>query len=183
VDALPQPLPIFNRSTSEAVTVLVVRRFEDGRWLRAPRSFAPSELPDRHAVGALYGGGKYEVIGRDSMRIRARSTFRLDGPSLPLGDKPKAPARRRRARHDEKEFATPAGRREALVFELLDQGVDLIDVAKRTEIDARTLRSIYEDWRALHGLRGELASNVRERNDARRTALEREWGASWSSGT
>jgi hypothetical protein len=186
VDALPQPLPIFTRSTSEAVTTLVVRRFEDGRWVRAPRTFQASELSDRHAVGHLYGGGKYEVIGRDRLRIRARSTFTLEGPSLPLGESLGAatkPRRARDARNNVQEFSTPVGRREALVFELLDEGLELIDIAKRTAIEARTLRGIYEEWRALHALREPIGLQLRERSDARGTALDREWGTSWTSGT
>jgi hypothetical protein len=183
VDVLPQPLPIFTRATAEAVMTLVVRRLENGRWVRAPRTFQLAELPDRHAVGALYGGGKYEVIGRDRQRIRARSRFLLEGPPLPLGEAsaPAKPPRSRRSPQDE--FATPAGRREALVFELLDEGLDLVEIVKRTRIDARTLRGIHEEWRALQALRAPTVLQLRVRSDVRRAELEHEWGASWTSRT
>jgi hypothetical protein len=124
-----------------------------------------------------------ERRGRDRQRIRARSRFLLEGPPLPLGEAsaPAKPPRSRRSPQDE--FATPAGRREALVFELLDEGLDLVEIVKRTRIDARTLRGIHEEWRALQALRAPTVLQLRVRSDVRRAELEHEWGASWTSRT
>ena len=67
-----------------------------GRALvRAPKLFTVDELPDREAVRMRFGGGRYDLIGRDKNRIVARTRFVVDGPPLPLGDEAVAsPAKR-----------------------------------------------------------------------------------------
>jgi hypothetical protein len=176
---LAKSLPLFQSAKRKELHSLYVRRFEDGRWVRAPGSFTHDELPDRASVRARFGGGRYEIIGRDGSKIVARTRFVENGPALPLSDAPPVPAKNQVA--GPRAFATAAGEREALVFALLDDGMDVVDITKRTGIDARTVRGIFAEWLAPLG---ELASIEARRATlaARRLAeVVHEWEGSWSS--
>lgn len=143
--AAASSLPLFARKTREKVKLLVIRRLDDGRWGRVPQMFQIDDMPTREAVRDRFGGGQYEVIGRDKNRIVTRTRFILDGPSRPLDDGQKA-TRLRRSPSDSRRFSTLAGAREALVFDLFSQGLTVQDVTRKTEIEVRIVRSIYLDW-------------------------------------
>jgi hypothetical protein len=143
--AVAASLPLFERATRSAIVMLIVRRLgEDGRWSRAPDGFAQDELPDREAVRARFGGGKYEVIGRDAYRIVARTTFTVDGEPLALAPAPPLPEDR--AVTGQRAFATDLGARQAIVYRLLDQGLSCVEVTQRSEIDDDSVREIYLRW-------------------------------------
>lgn len=54
--------------------------------MRAPTAFGPDEMPDRAAIGARFGGGRYDVIARDAHKIVGRARVVIEGPPLPLND-------------------------------------------------------------------------------------------------
>ena len=65
----------------------------------------------------------------------------VDGPSRPLGSETAAEAVA--GGDGEERFATATGQRQALVFRLLDEGLDLVDVVERTGIEAAVVRAIF----------------------------------------
>lgn len=67
-----------------------VLRWEGGAKVTAPRLFRAEELQDQEQLFALYGGGKYELNGRDATcsRIVARRALSLPGPSKPMHPAP-----------------------------------------------------------------------------------------------
>lgn len=146
MQAIATGLPLFARAMRSQAETLVVRRFDDGRWVRAAKSFTSEELPDRDAVRARFGGGRYEVIGRANQRIVARTRFVLDGASLPL-EEPEAKASPKRATTSGlRRFATSEGEREGLVFKLLREGLSIHDITEQTGIESRVVRAIYLAW-------------------------------------
>lgn len=159
----------------------MVRRLESGCWLRAPSSFTSEELPDRDAVRARFGGGSYEVIGRDAQRIAARTRFVLDGPALPLGHLEQKSSRGGGGRAGLHRFATEAGEREALCFRLFREGHSVQNITEMTGIESRIVRSIYVAW--LTPSTGEVPTTPEQlsalEEAARRRAYEGElaaWG-------
>lgn len=76
------------------VHYISVLRWDGGAKVTAPRLFPAEELPDQAALFALYGGGKYELLGRDasSTRIVAKRALNLSGPSKPLHPQEQAAA-------------------------------------------------------------------------------------------
>jgi hypothetical protein len=177
----PASLPLFERSTRSALAMLIVRRLEDGRWLRAPKPIAPGELPDRETVRARFGGGKYEIIGRDAHRIVARTTFVLEGQPIPFaGGVDAIRADAARSGVGERAFGTETGARQALVYALLDQGLSCIEVTQRTAIDDDIVRDIYLRWLTPDGgarptTVDEIALLQRQRAAVRRDQLRAEW--------
>jgi hypothetical protein len=177
-----EPLPLFARAKRGELEKLVLRRHEDGLWKRCPEVFGPDELPDREAVRMRFGGGRYEVIGRDRQRIRARTRFVLDGPALPLGNGP-APTH---AQDGPRAFATPAGERQALLFQLFEQGRTLPEIVQSTGIDAEVVRAAYPQWLTPCGVElptapEQIAELEYRRACERRTANELEWHQPWES--
>lgn len=89
--------PLFPLDDSEAevpavVATIHVRRFEGGDWQTVPAAFAPDQLTSWQQVWQEWGGGKYELVARDSHgRITARVTSVLPGEQLPLVPKREAP--------------------------------------------------------------------------------------------
>lgn len=142
--ARPASLPLFERATRSTIAMLVVRRHEKGAWVRSPKNFTPDELPNREAVRQRFGGGKYEVIGRDTQRLVARTTFVLDGPTLPFEEDKKRKALAPRT--GERAYGSDAGERQSLGFSLFDQGFTCVEVTQRTGIDNDTVRDIYLRW-------------------------------------
>jgi hypothetical protein len=174
---LAKTLPLFASDKRRDVRSLCVRRFEDGRWVRAPQSFEPEEFLDRDAVRARFGGGRYEVIGRDGRQIVARTRFVLEGPPRPMCDAPVPEAARA---GDPRAFATAEGSRARQVFELLNQGYDLVDVVERTELPPVVVRALLEDWLDLIKRSEDLAP-VRDALEAmRRRGAEHELERSWT---
>jgi hypothetical protein len=176
---LAKSLPLFQSAKRKELHSLYVRRFEDGRWVRAPGSFTHEELPDRESVRARFGGGRYEIIGRDGSKIVARTRFVENGPARPLSDAAPAPPKGQDA--GPRAFATVTGEREALVFALLDDGMDVVDVTKRTGIDARTVRAIFAEWLAPLGEHASIEMRRAALAAGRLAELEHEWEGSWSS--
>jgi hypothetical protein len=162
-------LPLFESSKRRLLKTLHVRRFEAGQWVGAPQRFEDGELGDREAVRARFGGGRYEVIARDGCKIVGRTRFVVDGPSRPLGGEG-APAA----------VATATGQRQALVFRLLDEGVDLVDVVERTGIEAAVVRAIFDEWKTPLGERALIEARCRDLAGRRRQDLEKEMGSSWT---
>ncbi len=78
---------------------ILVQRKEQGKYCSAPRTFQPDELTSLASLFNEYGGGEYQIIGRDSRHIiRRRAIYMLPGLSKPLFDdggarapEPKAP--------------------------------------------------------------------------------------------
>jgi len=172
-------LPLFESSKRRLLKTLHVRRFEAGRWVGAPQRFEDSDLSDREAIRARFGGGRYEVIARDGSRIVGRTRFVLDGPPRPLGDEPAAVAV---AGDDaEQRFATTTGQRQALVFRLLDEGIDLVDVVERTGIEAAVVRAIFDEWMTPLGDRAAIETRRRDLAGRRQQDLEGAWGSSWAT--
>lgn len=70
--------------------IQVTRREPTGQQVWCPRKFAASELTDEAQLNELFGGGTYELIGRDAkgQRIIARRGLVLPGPSKPLFEAP-----------------------------------------------------------------------------------------------
>jgi hypothetical protein len=156
---------------------LHVRRFEGGQWVGAPQPFEDADLGDREAVRARFGGGRYEVIARDGRKIVGRTRFVVDGPSRPLGGEvePVAVA----GGEGERRFATAIGQRQALVFRLLDEGIDVVDVVERTGIDAAAVRAIFDEWKTPLCERATIEARRRDLAERRRRDLEEGWRASW----
>ena len=172
-------LPLFESSKRQALKTLHVRRFDGGRWVGASRRFDDGELVDRDAVRARFGGGRYEVIARDGCKIIGRTRFVVDGPSLPLnGEAPMADAA---AIDGEQRFASPIGQRQALVFGLLDEGIDLVEIVERTGIEASVVRAIFDEWKTPLGERSAIDARCRELAGLRQRTLEKEWGSTWSN--
>jgi hypothetical protein len=70
------------------VRFINVTRWDGGAKVTAPRLFRAEELADQGALFALYGGGRYELLGRDvtNSRIIAKRALNLPGPSKPMHD-------------------------------------------------------------------------------------------------
>jgi hypothetical protein len=171
-------LPLFESSKRRVLKTLHVRRFEAGRWIGAPQRFEDGELGDREAVRARFGGGRYEVIARDGCKIVGRTRFMVDGPPRPLGGE--AAVVGVGGGEGDQRFATAAGQRQALVFRLLDEGLDVVDVVERTGIEAGIVRAVFEEWKTPLGDRAIIDARRRELADRRHQNLEEEWGASWT---
>jgi hypothetical protein len=65
---------------------IFVARFDHstGRLLYVPRRFNADELTDLSQIAELWGGGRYELVGRVANRITARQSWDVAGPSRPL---------------------------------------------------------------------------------------------------
>jgi hypothetical protein len=172
-------LPLFESSKRRVLKTLHVRRFEAGRWVGAPQRFEDGELGDREAVRTRFGGGRYEVIARDGCKIVGRTRFVVDGPPRPLGGE--AAVLAVTGGEGEQRFATATGQRQALVFRLLDEGLDLVEVVERTGIEAAVVRAIFDEWKTPLGEPEAIEARRRELADRRHQNLEKEWGASWTA--
>jgi len=174
-------LPLFESAKRQALKTLCVRRFEAGRWVRAPQSFEGDELADREAVRARFGGGRYEVIARDGRQIVGRTRFVLDGASRPLRDEPPPAALSQGVGDDVlRAFATAAGERYALVFRLLNQGLDVVEIVDRTGLEPQVVRGIFEEWMTPFAVaRDKIEARVRELAKKEHVSLEREWELAW----
>ncbi len=174
-------LPLFPRETRKNVEKLVISRLEDGGWRRVPELLTAADLPDREAVRARFGGGRYDVIGRDAKRITARTRFVLEGLPLPLGDEAVLSHKKREKL---REFATSNGEREAIVFGLLESDTSLPDVVQRTGIEARLVRAIYLEWLTPLGQQIPTTADgvidlVRAREQARRAKQDAKTAEQW----
>jgi len=174
-------LPLFPRATRKNVEKLVVSRFEDGAWRRVPALLSAAELPDREAVRSRFGGGRYDVIGRDAKRITARTRFVLEGLPLPLGDEAVLSNKKREKL---REFASANGEREAIVFGLLENDTSLPDIVQRTGIEARLVRAIYLEWLTPLGQQIPTSADgvlelVRAREQARRARQDVKMAEQW----
>ena len=174
-------LPLFESAKRQALKTLCVRRFEAGRWVCAPQSFEGDELADREAVRARFGGGRYEVIARDGRQIVGRTRFVLDGASRPLRDEPPPAALSQGVGDDVlRAFATAAGERYALVFRLLNQGLDVVEIVDRTGLEPQVVRGIFEEWMTPFAVaRDKIEARVRELAKKEHVSLEREWELAW----
>jgi hypothetical protein len=74
---------------------ILVQRKENGKYVTAPRTFLAGELQSLGQLHAEFGGGEYQLIGRDSAkRIRRRAVNILPGPLKPMFDEgPNEPAK------------------------------------------------------------------------------------------
>jgi hypothetical protein len=171
-------LPLFESSKRRLLKTLHVRRFETGKWVGASQRFEDGELGDREAVRARFGGGRYEVIARDGCKIVGRTRFVVDGPARPLGGEADGVAVP--GADGEQPFATPTGRRQALVFRLLDEGLDLVEVVERTGIEAVVVRAIFDEWKTPLGERAAIDARRCELAGRRQQDLEKEWRSSWT---
>jgi hypothetical protein len=181
--AAAKTLPLFESAKRARLKTLCVRRFEDGQWVRAPQSFRDDELSDREAVRARFGGGRYEVIARDGRQIVARTRFVLDGAPCPLRDEPPSPAAQA---IEPMAFATQTGAREALIFGLFNEGLDVVEITQRTRIDARTVRAVFAEWLTPLGLEPvkspeEIPARRALVMKLRSQALQAEWEGTWTS--
>jgi hypothetical protein len=74
------PLFADHELSNEEIGFLEVRRFQGGRYLLAPRKFAPDEIDSPETLHANFGGGDYEVIAkRHNGRVCGRVKLSLDG--------------------------------------------------------------------------------------------------------
>jgi hypothetical protein len=142
-------VPLFSPRSSAPLGSLRLRRFdpEGQRWLSIPRVFRSDELPDRDALKALFGGGRYEVIGRDArgQRIAARACFVLEGEALPI-DAATLGAPPSLKTHAAMPGSSLSGAIAARVFALFDQGHNLSQIVVATHIDPRSVRALYREW-------------------------------------
>jgi hypothetical protein len=187
-------LPLFGGSLRQIAFLRVRRQEAPGHWVLIPQVFRPEELPTRAAVAARFGGGQYEVFGRDesNRRITARTRFVLEGEPLPLQsatadtsdddrelDPKDSPARPSRA------LGSRTGEREAAVFRLLEQGYALSAITIATGIEARAVRGIFLEWITPLGAEPpttpELVDHYhRARRAQLQAANEAEWECQWS---
>jgi hypothetical protein len=73
---------------------IYVQRKEQGKYVSAPRTFMINELPNIQALFAEFGGGEYQLTGRDSRHIlRRRVVLQLPGAPKPMFDEGQAPAK------------------------------------------------------------------------------------------
>src|SRR6201986_1651515 len=71
------------------------QRKENGKYVTAPRSFLLQALPNVSAIFAEFGGGEYQLIGRDSRHvIRCRVLLQLPGPPKPMFDEGPQPEKK-----------------------------------------------------------------------------------------
>lgn len=96
IDVEPEEHPLFARDDDDPrppakVDVIHVTRAERSGVVWCPRSFEPDELQSLAQLFELYGGGTYELIGRDSDtgRVSARRKYVIDGPSKPFVEEQK----------------------------------------------------------------------------------------------
>lgn len=68
------------------IQYIIVQRYEGGNRVTCPYIFPADELPTIQALYGLFGGGKYELIGRDGNRqkITGRKSLTLPGKPKPL---------------------------------------------------------------------------------------------------
>lgn len=95
----PHPLfPIDEEDDAEQeapqVAFITVSRFDNGQRSTAPRIFRAEELPSLEVLHALFGGGKYELLGRDAgnARIVAKRAYSIPGPPKPMFETPEPEA-------------------------------------------------------------------------------------------
>lgn len=140
--------------------------------------FSVEEMPDREAVRARFGGGQYEVLGRDRQRIAARTRFVLEGEPVPLHEEEVPASKGSNLRR----FATAEGEREALVFGLFREGKTVQEITEMTYIESRLVRRLYPLWltpanRSLPTTPEELSEME---SSAKQRTVEAEY-ASWES--
>jgi len=71
---------------------VAIQRKEQGKYVTAPRTFLIGELADANQLYTEFGGGEYQLIGRDSRHvIRRRTLLTLPGPPKPMFDVPDSP--------------------------------------------------------------------------------------------
>src|ERR1700749_372424 len=74
---------------------VAIQRKENGKYVTAPRSFLLQDLPNVSAIFAEFGGGEYQLIGRDSRHvIRRRVLLQLPGPPKPMFDEGPQPEKK-----------------------------------------------------------------------------------------
>jgi hypothetical protein len=72
-----------------------------------------------------------------------------------------------------------AGHRTKLVFALIEQGLDLMEIAQRTEFEPAIVRALSEDWLDLLDRSKQLQARLRDLSQLRRPTGEAEWEAVW----
>ena len=69
------------------IQLIHVQRKENGKYVTAPRVFLAGELLSAAALHAEFGGGEYQLIGKDSRHIlRRKVLIQLPGPPKPMFD-------------------------------------------------------------------------------------------------
>jgi hypothetical protein len=175
--AVAKTLPLFTSAKRKTLQTLCLRRFEGDRWVRIPGNFTATDLPDRNAVRVRFGGGRYEVIGHDGRIIAARTRFVVQGSPKPIRARDEDDGAR--APSSARAFASPEGEREALVFSLLDRGMDLVDITQHTGIRSIVVREIFEQWRTPLATDDVIESRTRHLAQVRSRGLSNEWVESW----
>lgn len=71
-----------------------IQRKENGKYVTAPRTFLAGELQSLNQIHSEFGGGEYQLIGRDSRKIiRRRVIHILPGPHKPMFEEEAQPAK------------------------------------------------------------------------------------------
>ncbi len=71
---------------------IIVQRKENAKWVTAPRTFLSGELVGLAQLHSEFGGGEYQLLGRDSLkRIRRRVFYTLPGAYKPMFDEGPSP--------------------------------------------------------------------------------------------
>jgi hypothetical protein len=134
-----------------------VRRQEPAGWVLIAEVFTLAELPNREALQRRFGGGRYEVLGRDerNVGIIARVRFVLEGAPLPL---PSLPPRHesKRPEHSHRSSVLPAkeiarGAMAAHVFRRFDEGANPVDVVRESSYDPDQVEKLHTQWARLRG--------------------------------
>ena len=86
----PNEHPLFPATSENAdpprVSKINIARFDPikGTSPFIPRLFDAAEIRDLSQIAEMFGGGRYELVGRDEHRIVARRSYEIAGESKPL---------------------------------------------------------------------------------------------------
>jgi hypothetical protein len=83
------PHPLFlsedpDKPAPEGIEVITIRRANGAKKETYPHSFVAADLQSFEDIHKSFGGGDYELIGRNAHHIVSRKYVTLPGPSLPF---------------------------------------------------------------------------------------------------
>lgn len=132
-----------------------VRRREGRTWKRAPETFPASDLPDREALAARFGGGEYELVARCSRnhRITSRARVSIPGDPKPLGDQEDTAeaSSAKRVRPGRRAYPTHMlallehGRLQSRVFRMFERGCNVSEIVRATKLPVEEVRRLWSE--------------------------------------
>lgn len=161
---------LFPDAHTSEIGWIEVRRVEAGRFISSPAKWDPRELESIEELGAIYGGGDYELFAkRPNGQVLTRSKVVLPGPPRSLD--PRSPGAAVAAVPAPQQHATPVaqapidGGMTQMFFQMMmqqQQQTTQLITAFLTQGEARS-REYVSNMQALHNSHAEaMASNHRQ---------------------